>query len=79
MIFEIDNVELQFRNKPILSGIYLKSETGKVTGILGNNGCGKSSLMEIIFIVVPSCSFFVSPLQFGSYLSPLSLFSGMSS
>jgi ABC-type multidrug transport system ATPase subunit len=49
MIFEIDNVELHFRNTPILSGIYLKAETGKVTGILGSNGCGKSCLMEIIF------------------------------
>lgn len=49
MIFEIDNVELHFRNTPILSGIYLKAETGKVIGILGSNGCGKSCLMEIIF------------------------------
>jgi ABC-type multidrug transport system ATPase subunit len=49
MIFEIDNVELHFRNKLILSGIYLKAEAGKVTGILGRNGCGKSCLMEIIF------------------------------
>ena len=49
MIFEIDNVELHLRNKLILSGIYLKAEAGKVTGILGRNGCGKSCLMEIIF------------------------------
>ncbi|TCK68691.1 ABC-type cobalamin/Fe3+-siderophores transport system ATPase subunit [Winogradskyella wandonensis] len=49
MIFELDNVELYFKNKRILNGIYLKAETGKVTGILGSNGCGKSSLLDIAF------------------------------
>jgi ABC-type multidrug transport system ATPase subunit len=49
MIFELDNVELYFKNKRILHGIYLKGETGKVTSILGHNGCGKSSLMNIAF------------------------------
>lgn len=49
MILEIDNVELYFKHKRILNGIYLKSETGKVTGILGSNGAGKSCLMDIIF------------------------------
>jgi len=49
MVLEIDNVELNFSNKCILNGIYLKAETGKVTGILGHNGCGKSSLLQIIF------------------------------
>lgn len=49
MLFELDNVELYFKNKRILSGIYLKAETGKVTGILGRNGCGKTSLLDIAF------------------------------
>ncbi len=49
MVLEVDNIELSFNNKKILSGIYLKAETGKVTGILGRNGCGKSCLLEIIF------------------------------
>ncbi|MBO3116263.1 ATP-binding cassette domain-containing protein [Winogradskyella sp. DF17] len=49
MTFEIDNVELYFKTKRILNGIYLKAETGKVTAILGSNGCGKSCLMDIIF------------------------------
>jgi len=49
MIFEIDNVELYFAEKQILNGIYLKAETGKITGILGANGCGKSSLLNIFF------------------------------
>ena len=49
MILEIDNVELYFNKNRILSGIYLKVETGKVTGILGSNGCGKTCLLNIIF------------------------------
>jgi len=49
MILEIDNVELNYNSKRILSGIYLKAETGNVVGILGSNGCGKSSLLNIIF------------------------------
>jgi len=49
LIFELDNVELYFKNKRILNGIYLKAETGKVTAILGRNGCGKSSLLNVAF------------------------------
>ncbi|HAJ82942.1 ATP-binding cassette domain-containing protein [Zunongwangia profunda] len=49
MIFEIDNVELYFDNKPILKAAYIKAETGKVTGLLGRNGSGKSSILKILF------------------------------
>lgn len=49
MILEIDNVELYFKQKRVLNGIYLKAETGKVIGILGSNGSGKSCLLNIIF------------------------------
>lgn len=46
---EVDSVNLQFGTREILSDIYLKCETGKITGLLGRNGTGKSSLMNIIF------------------------------
>ncbi|MCL5246954.1 ATP-binding cassette domain-containing protein [Cellulophaga sp. 20_2_10] len=49
MIVEIDNVEYFFGKNKILSGIYIKGETGTVTGILGKNGCGKTSLLKILF------------------------------
>ncbi|MDH7445493.1 ATP-binding cassette domain-containing protein [Aquimarina sp. 2201CG14-23] len=49
MILEIDNIELSYNNKFILNGVYIKGEKGKVTGILGRNGSGKSSLLKIIF------------------------------
>ncbi|MGP1990801.1 ATP-binding cassette domain-containing protein [Zobellia laminariae] len=49
MKLEIDNIELSYNHKRILYGIYLKAETGKITGILGRNGCGKTSLLRILF------------------------------
>lgn len=49
MTLEIDNIELSFDNRKILYGVYLKAESGKVTGILGRNGCGKTSLLRILF------------------------------
>ncbi|MEQ5789618.1 ATP-binding cassette domain-containing protein [Muricauda sp. NFXS6] len=49
MILEIDNIELSFDNKSILRGVYLKAESGKITGILGRNGSGKTSLLNILF------------------------------
>ncbi|WP_142783473.1 ATP-binding cassette domain-containing protein [Changchengzhania lutea] len=49
MTLEIDNVELYFNNNCILNSVYLKAETGKITGILGSNGSGKSCLLQIIF------------------------------
>ena len=48
-ILEIDNIILKYGLKRILQNVYLKSETGKVTGLLGRNGTGKSSLMNIIY------------------------------
>jgi ABC-type lipopolysaccharide export system ATPase subunit len=40
---------LEFNGRKILSDIYLKCETGKITGLLGRNGQGKSCLMKIMY------------------------------
>lgn len=48
-ILEIDSVILEFGNKRILQDVYLKTETGIITGLLGRNGSGKSCLMNIIY------------------------------
>jgi ABC-type lipopolysaccharide export system ATPase subunit len=48
-IIEIDSVILEFDSKRVLQDVYMKSETGKVTGLLGRNGTGKSCLMKIIY------------------------------
>lgn len=46
---EIDSVELSFAERQILTSVYLKIETGRITAILGSNGSGKSCLMKVIF------------------------------
>ena len=46
---EIDNVELNFGIKETLKAVYFKAEKGKITGMLGRNGSGKTSLLRIIF------------------------------
>jgi len=46
---EADSIQLEFDGRSILSDIYLKAETGKITGLLGRNGAGKSCLMKIIY------------------------------
>jgi len=48
-LLEIDSVQLSFKERTILNNIYIKSETGKITGILGRNGSGKSCLLKLIF------------------------------
>lgn len=49
MIIEMDSVELYFKERRILNGIYLKAETGHILGLLGRNGSGKSCLLQILF------------------------------
>jgi ABC-type lipopolysaccharide export system ATPase subunit len=52
-ILEADGIQLNFSQRKILTDIYLKCETGRVTGILGRNGEGKSCLMQIIYGTLP--------------------------
>lgn len=46
---EVDSVILEFGTKRVLQDVYLKSETGKITGLLGRNGTGKTCLMNIMY------------------------------
>ncbi len=46
---EVDSIILEFGTKRVLQDVYLKNETGKITGILGQNGSGKTCLMNIIY------------------------------
>ena len=48
-ILEADSIQLAFNSRSILSDIYVRCETGKITGLLGRNGQGKSCLMKIIY------------------------------
>ncbi len=44
----VDSVIKSFGGKQILKDIYIACETGKITGLLGRNGTGKSTLLKII-------------------------------
>ena len=44
---EADGIQLAFDERKILTDIYIKCQTGRITGLLGRNGQGKSCLMEI--------------------------------
>ena len=44
----VDSVHLEFANHTVLQSAFITSETGKVTGVLGRNGSGKSCLFKCI-------------------------------
>ena len=55
---ELEHVILEYNGRRILQDVYLKVEIGKITGLLGWNGTGKTSLMNIIYGNIPlgNCS-----------------------
>lgn len=48
-ILEADSIRLAFNNRTILHDIYIAGKTGSIIGLMGRNGTGKSSLLQIIF------------------------------
>lgn len=44
----VDSVVVRFGQKTVLSGGYITSETGVVTGLLGRNGAGKSCMFRAL-------------------------------
>lgn len=53
-VLELDSIRLSFNNKVILSDIFMKCETGKITGLLGKNGQGKTCLLNIVYGELPT-------------------------
>ncbi|MFZ2905845.1 MAG: ATP-binding cassette domain-containing protein [Cyclobacteriaceae bacterium] len=49
MKLEFDGIEFRYNEHPLLTGVYVKCETGEITGLLGRNGSGKSTLLKIVF------------------------------
>jgi lipopolysaccharide export system ATP-binding protein len=49
LILKTDSVLLEFDGRKILQDVYMECKQGEVLGILGRNGCGKSSLLRIMF------------------------------
>ena len=48
MITKIENLNKKFYNKQVLSDINLEIEKGKIYGLLGPNGSGKTTMMRIV-------------------------------
>ena len=44
----VDSVVVRFGEKTVLTGGYITSETGMVTGLLGRNGAGKSCMFRAL-------------------------------
>ena len=48
VLLEIKNLNKSYENKKILNNINIKVGSGKIVGLLGKNGVGKSTLIKII-------------------------------
>ena len=48
MNIELDNVSKNFKNQIVLENVNLKLESGKIYGLVGRNGSGKSVLLKIM-------------------------------
>lgn len=57
---QADSVFKYFGDREILTDCFVRCKTGEVIGILGRNGCGKSTFMKIIFGTLSSHHKYVS-------------------
>lgn len=44
----VDSVHLKFDHQTVLQSAFMTAQTGRITGVLGRNGCGKSCLFRCI-------------------------------
>jgi ABC-type multidrug transport system ATPase subunit len=58
-LLEVDSVSMSYNHSRILSDIFFQCKTGDITGFLGRNGTGKSTLLKIIFGVLEADSKFI--------------------
>jgi phospholipid/cholesterol/gamma-HCH transport system ATP-binding protein len=47
-LVEIDNVVFGYGARPVLKGVNLTARRGQVVAIMGNSGCGKTTLLRLI-------------------------------
>jgi len=59
-ILQVDSVELEFKDRKVLSDVYLRCATNEIIGLLGRNGEGKTCLMNIILGNLKASNSFVS-------------------
>ena len=47
-ILEVKNLDKSFDNKKIIDNVSFTIEKGKIVGLLGKNGCGKTTILKMI-------------------------------
>lgn len=54
-----DSIEFSYTGyQPLLTGVFIRCQIGEVVALLGRNGCGKSTLMKILFgTIVPKMAY----------------------
>ena len=56
MLLECVGIEKSYGDKKVLSGVDLQIEPGRIVGLLGKNGTGKSTLLKLINdLLTPDC------------------------
>lgn len=58
-IFLADSVHLEFGNVTILQSAFITARTGRITGVLGRNGSGKSCLFKCIMGGIKAQNIFI--------------------
>lgn len=52
-MLELKNISVGYEKASVFNGVSATFEKGKLTGIIGVNGCGKSTLMKAILGILP--------------------------
>ncbi|GAB3328828.1 ATP-binding cassette domain-containing protein [Larkinella ripae] len=53
-MLEADGIWLAFGGRKILQSVYIRLDVGRITGLLGRNGCGKSCLLKSVMGLMPT-------------------------
>ena len=53
MTVSYEDIHVRLGGKEILTGVILSSREGEIVGIVGANGCGKSTLIKTTFSLIP--------------------------
>ena len=52
-MIQVNNVTKQFKTQLVLNGISVNYEAGKIHGIIGRNGSGKTVFLQLLCCVRP--------------------------
>lgn len=57
---EVDSLAHSFGRNRVLAGVYLRCDAGEIVGVLGPNGCGKTTMLRALFGVLEADSIHLS-------------------